>query len=46
MFNRANHTVANIDPELAAAMAQERLMKNNYEPLTLATVTAMYQSRY
>lgn len=30
----------------AAAMAQERLMKNNYEPLTLATVTAMYQSRY
>ena len=23
MFNRANHTVANIDPELAAAMAQE-----------------------
>jgi len=23
MFNRANHTIANIDPELAVAMAQE-----------------------
>ena len=23
MFTRANHTIANIDPELAVAMAQE-----------------------
>ncbi len=29
-----------------AAMAQERLMKNNYKPLSLQDVTKMYQSRY
>lgn len=29
-----------------AAMAQERLMKNNYKPLSLQEVTKMYQSRY
>lgn len=29
-----------------AAVAQERLMKNNYKPLSLQDVTKMYQSRY
>lgn len=29
-----------------AAMEQERLMKNNYKPLSLQKVTQMYQARY